>query len=63
MSDIKIEMIENDFDEATKELHPKKEKPDKNLAKNKRRKHQQQTWGDGFLSSLGCGERVVLLIK
>ncbi len=53
MSDIKIKMIENNFYEATKELHPKKEKPDQNLAKNKRRKHQQQTWGDRFLISLG----------
>ena len=56
MSDIKIEMVENDFAEATKELHPKKDKNEKNKIKKKK---QQQTWSDGFLASLGCGERVI----
>ena len=56
MTDIKIEVIENDFAEATQDLHPKKPKPDKSLKKN--RKNQQQTWGDNFLSTLGCGNRV-----
>lgn len=50
-------MVENDFAEATSELHPKKQKPEKAINK-KKRKSQQQNWRDGFLSSLGCGERV-----
>ena len=56
MTDIKIEVIENDFAEATQDLHPKKPKPDKSTKKG--RKDKQQTWGDNFLSTLGCGNRV-----
>lgn len=60
MADIKLEMVENDFAEATKELHPNPNNKGANklIGKNKR-KVQQKTWGDGFLATLGCGNRVI----
>lgn len=56
MGDIKLEVIENDFAEATQDLHPKKEKPAK--GKKKKPKHQQTTWSENLLAGLGCGNAV-----
>lgn len=57
MGDIKFEMVENDFLQATKEFYPKRQKPEKIIEQQKKIKLQQNQTA-GFWSTLGCGNRV-----